>query len=87
MGMEFCMRKCPVLVMKSGKPHLTDGMEQPNQEKIKTLGEKETYKYLDILEVNTIKQVKMKEKIKRKYLERTRKLLETKLCRKNLSQE
>ena len=31
--------------------------------KIRTLGEKETYKYLGILAANTIKQVEMKEKI------------------------
>ena len=42
--------------MKSGKWYLTDGMEQPNHDKIRTLGEKETYKYLGILEVYTIKQ-------------------------------
>ena len=29
--------------MKSRKRHLTDGTELPNQEKIRTLGEKETY--------------------------------------------
>ena len=54
-------------------------MELPNQEKIKTFGEKETYKYLGILEVNTIWQVEMKDKIKKEYLIRTRKLFETKL--------
>ena len=32
--------------MKSGKCHMTEGIELPNQEKIKTFGEKETYKYL-----------------------------------------
>ena len=53
--------------MKSGKRHLTDGMELPNQDKIRTLGEKETFKYLGILEADTIKQVKMKEKIKKEY--------------------
>ena len=31
--------------------------------KIRTLGEKETYKYLGILEADTIKHAKMKEKI------------------------
>ena len=30
-------------------------MELPNQDKIRTLGENETYKYLGILEGNTIK--------------------------------
>ena len=42
-GMEFGIEKCPMLVMKSGKRHLTDGMELPNRDKIRTLGEKETY--------------------------------------------
>ena len=40
-----------------------DGMELPNWDKIRTLGENETYKYLGILEVDTIKQVEMKDKI------------------------
>ena len=39
----------------------------------------ETYKYLDILEADTIKQVEMKDKIQKEYLRRTRKLLKTKL--------
>ena len=59
-------------------------MELPNQDKISTLGEKEMYKYLGILEADTIKQVEMKEKIKKEYLRRTRKLLEIKLCSRNL---
>ena len=37
-GMEFGIEKCAILVRKSGKPHLTDGMELPNQDKIRTLG-------------------------------------------------
>ena len=83
-GMEFGIEKCAMLVMKSGKRHLTDGMELPNQDKIWTLGENETYKYLDILEADTIKQVEMKDKIQKEYLRRTRKLLETKLSSRNL---
>ena len=35
-----------MLVIKSGKRQLTDGMELPNEDKIKTLAENETYKYL-----------------------------------------
>ena len=50
--------------MRRGK-YTQQGIELPNQEKIRTLGEKETYKYLAILEADTIKQVEMKEKIKR----------------------
>ena len=70
--------------MKSGKRHLTDGIELPNQDKIRTLAENETYKYLGILVADTIKQVEMKNKIQKEYLRRTRKLLETKLSSRNL---
>ena len=82
--MEFVIEKYAVLVMKSGKRHITDGMELPNQDKIRTLGENETYKYWGILEANTIKQVERKDKIQKEYLRRTRKLLETKLSSQNL---
>ena len=49
------------------------------------LGEKETYKYLGILEADTIKQVDIKEKIfKKEYFRRTRKRLKIKLYCRNL---
>ena len=83
-GMEFGIEMCVMLVMKSGKRQLTDGMELPNKDKIKTLAENETYKYLGILEADTIKQAEMKEKILKEYLRRTRKLLETTLNNRNL---
>ena len=83
-GMEFGIEKCAMLVMKSGRRHLTDGMGLPNKDKIKTLAENETYKYLGILEADTIKQAEMKEKFQKKYLRRTRKLLEAKLNCQNL---
>ena len=79
-GMEFGIEKCGKLVMKSGKRHMTDGIEQPNHDKIRTLGENETHKYL---EADSIKQVQMKDKIRKEYLRRTRKLLETKLSSRN----
>ena len=62
-GMGFGLEKCAMLVMKSVKRHLTDGMELPSQDKIITLRENETYKYLGNLEADTIKQVEMKDKI------------------------
>ena len=70
--------------MKSGKRHMTDGMELPNHNKIWTLEENETYKYLGILEADTIKQVQMKDTIRKEYLRRTRKQLETKLSIRKL---
>ena len=83
-GMEFGIEKCAMLVMKSSKRHLTDRMELLNQENIRTLREKETYKYLGILEVDTNIQMELKEKIKKEYPRRTGKLLKTKLCSRNL---
>ena len=73
-GMEFGIEKCAMLVMKSGKRYMTDGMELPNHDKIRTLGEKETYKYLRILKPDTINQMEM---IRKEYFRRTRKVLET----------
>ena len=49
--MEFGIEKCAMLEVKSGKLHQADGMERPNQDKIRTLGENDRYKYLSILEV------------------------------------
>ena len=48
--------------MRSGKRHMREGIELLNQEKIRILEEKETYKYLETLRANTIKQMKMKKK-------------------------
>ena len=56
--MEFGIEKYAMLIMKSGK-----WRKQPNQGKIRTFGVKETYKYLGILEADTIKQAEMNEKI------------------------
>ena len=47
--MEFGIEKCGVLEMKSCKKYLRDGIELPNQDKIRTLRDKENYKYLGIL--------------------------------------
>ena len=62
-GMEFGIEKCVMLVMKSAKRHMTEGIKLPNQEKIRTLREKGTYEYEGILEADTINKVEIKEKI------------------------
>ena len=61
-GMEFGIDKCVMIVMESGKRRLTEGIELPNQEKIRTLGEKETYKSLGILEADTENQKATQDK-------------------------
>ena len=83
-GMEFGIEKCAMLVMKRCKRHITDGIELPNQDRIRTLPENETNKHLGIWEADTIKQVQMKNKIKKEYLWRTTEQLKTKLSSRNL---
>ena len=51
--MEFGIEKCAMLIMKNRK-------ELPNQESIRKFGDKENYKYLEILKSDTIKRVEMK---------------------------
>ncbi len=53
-------------------------IDMPNQKNIKTLEEKENYKCLGILEMDTIKQMGMNEELKKESLRRTRKLLRRK---------
>ena len=43
-----------------------DGRELPNQYKIRTIAENETYRHLGNLEADTIKQVEMKDKIQKR---------------------
>ena len=62
-GMELFKENGDMLIMRR-KRQLMEWIELPNQEGIKTLGAKEIYKYFGILEANTIKQVKTKEKDK-----------------------
>ena len=58
-GMEFDIEKCAMLVMKNSKRHMTEGVELPNQIIIRTLREKETFRYLGILKADNIKQMKL----------------------------
>ena len=60
-GMEYCIKKCAT------KQESIKVKELPNQERFRKLGEKENYKYLGIFEADTIKQTKIKEKIRKKY--------------------
>ena len=49
--MKFDIEKRAMSLMKSGKRVIKEGIEMPNQKRIRMLGEKETCKYLGILEV------------------------------------
>ena len=67
-GMEFGIENCTMQVIKSGKGHMMEEVELPNQVVNRTVREKETCKYWGILEADTMKQVEMKEKIKKEFL-------------------
>ena len=41
-GMELGIEKYAMLIMRSGKWQMTEGIEQTNHDKIRMLGEKET---------------------------------------------
>ena len=57
------------------------------QDNIRTLGEKETYKYLSILEADIIKQVEMKGKIKKNISEELESYSRQNCQAENLSKE
>ena len=58
--------------------HMTEGIELPNQEKMRMLGGKETCKTLGILKADTIKQVKKRKFLKIGNVETTGKKLHSK---------
>ena len=49
-GMEFKIEKCAMLIIVSRKRQMKEWIELPNEDKIRTFGEKEGYKYLGILD-------------------------------------
>ena len=55
------------------KGQIMEGKELPNQERIRMVGGKENYKFLGMLEVDTLRQGEMKEKIRKEYLKWMRK--------------
>ena len=61
--MEFAIEKGALQIRKRGNRHKTEGIDLTNQDKNRTLEEKETYKSLGILEVDTNKHTEIDEKI------------------------
>ena len=55
--MEVGTEKCVTLIMRSGKKQMPEGMELSDQERIRTLREKKTNKYLEILEMKEKKSI------------------------------
>ena len=68
-----------MLVMRKGKIVKSDGIQLPNDKVIKSLEEGESYKYLGVLEADEVIVNEMKDKVKKTYYRRVRKLLGIKL--------
>ena len=79
-------RKCAMLIMRSRKQLMMQGIELPNQEKIRILREKETYKYLGILEVDTIKEMEIREKILKRVSQENKKTTQNQTILQKLHQ-
>ena len=83
-GIEFIFEKCAMQIMKSKKRETMEGIELPDQERIRILGEKKIYKCLKILEteikLNSQKLKKKKVNKKRVPRKNEKKFLETKFC-------
>ena len=70
-GKEFDIENYVILIMRSGKRKKKRKEKRNRKNKSKKNqkpGEKEIYKYLGILEVDTIKQIEMKDKIGKEYI-------------------
>ena len=68
--------------MKRGKIVKSEGINLPDGEGMKQVGQK-GYTYLDIIELDKIKETEIKEKITKEYKRRQRLILKPKLNRRN----
>ena len=59
------IEKCAMLIMRCGRRQITERIELPNPENIRTLGKKQNSKNLVILKAGAFKRVEMKEKFKK----------------------
>ena len=82
--MQFGIEKCNLIIPKRGIKDENCDIMLPNDLKISSLKEGESYKYLGTLEAEDINTKKTKGKVETEYLRRTRKILESKLNSGNL---
>ena len=78
-GMKFGIEKCAMLVLKRGNITKSDGIVLPDDTIIKAMNEGDSYKYLGIMEADQILRKEMKDKVKKEYFRRTKKVLKSKL--------
>ena len=65
--MQIGIDKCVMLAMKKGKMVKSDGIQLLNDKVIKSLEERESYKYLGVLEADEVMVSEMNDKVKKEY--------------------
>ena len=85
-GMEFGIQKCAMLKIVRGKMVECEGISLPNGEKIRSLEKGQDYRYLGVLQCDTIKNKEMKELLRNEYFRRVRKMLKSRLNSGNVIQ-
>ena len=75
--MEFRVANCAVISMKRGKRVRSEGIKLPSDEEMKE-PDANGYKYLGVLELDSILFSEMKSKVKNTYLKRLTLLLKSK---------
>ena len=78
-GMEFGMEKCAKVSMKRGKLKTSGDLLLSDGERIKEVDDGKGYKYLGILQSDTIKKTEAKDVVEREYFRRIRLILRSDL--------
>ena len=63
--MEFSIEKCAILIMRSRKQHMTEGIELPNQEKKRMIGEKKLTNTWEYWKLTPSKKWRWRKKLKK----------------------
>ena len=82
-GMVFGLDKCAVLVLQREKMVQTEEIELSDGNRIREVNF-DGYKYLGVLQLDSIVNREMKEKFKSEYIRRVKKLLRSQLNRGNV---
>ena len=82
--MKFGIAKCAIPVIKRGKTVKSEEIEFPDREKIRSIEEKEGYRYLRVLEADEILCKGIKEKLRKEYYMTLRKVFQSKLSGANV---
>ncbi|KAF2891466.1 hypothetical protein ILUMI_14707, partial [Ignelater luminosus] len=78
-GTEMGLEKCAKVTFKRGERVKSEGIEVGDSDLIKELGENETYKYLGMNESRGIDETQVKDRLRREYIMRVRKVLKSEL--------